>query len=992
MGKYEYTDIERKTLERSRAPFAIYQFVDRKVVTLILTDGFCELFGYSDRAKAYYDMDNDMYVDTHPDDKAAAAEEALRFATEGGRYETIYRSRIPGSKEYRIIHAQGEHFYTETGERLAIVWYTDEGKYNTGDTSRETELNQYLSEVMHEQSLIRASNYDYLTGLPSMTYFFDLAEEIRRSMLASGGRPAMLFADLSGMKFYNRKYGYSKGDELLVAFAGMLAKYFGHDNCCRMGEDHFTVVTDEEGLDEKLDSLFSEWDGLHRNDALAIRIGVYRNSMEVVDASSACDRAKYACDSLRDSFVSGVSYFNEDMLYEARGKQYIIENIDRAIEEKWIVPYYQAIVRSLNGKVCDEEALARWMDPERGMMSPGLFVPVLEDAGLIYKLDLYMIERALEKIKTMRAMGLETNPISINLSRRDFETCDIIEEIIKRVDEAGLEYSDLNIEITESTIARDVDYMKAQVERFRERGFQVWMDDFGSGYSSLDVLQTIRFDLIKFDMHFMQQFDSGDEAKIILTELMKMANALGVDTICEGVEKEEQVQFLREIGCSKIQGFYYERPLSFEDLMRKFGKGQQIGFEEPGEKEYYEELGRINLYDLSMIAGRDSGDLKHYFDTLPMSIIEIRGREARFARSNRSYREFVNNACGFEIPRNVTRFSTRPEGIGYWFLERVRECSRTGGSTIVDEKLPDGTTCHTFLRNIARNPVDGTSAVATVVLAITDDRDELKYVNIARALAADYFNIFYVDLRTDEFTEYTSDAGRESMVVERHASGFFENAETNIVEYVVEEDRERFMRLFTKENILNALDRQKSFMLEYRMPLKGRSVYVSLKAMRMPDDNEHIIVAISNINLQMNQRRAIERLTQEQTMYNRLKALTGDFMVMYTIDPVTGSYIESSVNSEYEGLGVAKAGRNFFEDKDINAEKLIHPEDRVRFKLLLERDILLKKLEKDNLLTMTYRMIIDGKDVPVRLRAAMVKEPEGDKLIIAVNHLNENEE
>jgi len=973
-------------------PFAIYQFVDRRVATLILSDGFCELFGYTDRAKAYHDMDNDMYVDTHPDDASRIAEEALRFATEGGSYDVIYRSRIPGTKDYRMIHAMGEHFRASTGERLAAVWYTDEGRYNTGDTSGGTLLNRDLNEALHEQSLLKASNYDYLTGLPSMTYFFELAESARQVLLDAGDEPMMMFMDLSGMKFYNGRYGYSKGDELLISFARLLAKYFGNERCCRVGEDHFAAVTGKSGIEEKLDSLFSEWKEMYKSDALAIRVGIYRESVESVDVSSACDRAKYACDSMRNVYESSVSWFDEKMLYEARGKQYIIENLDRAIEEKWLTVYYQAIVRSTSGKVCDEEALARWIDPERGMMSPGFFVPVLEEAGLIYKLDLFVVEQVLEKIRKMKEYGLPIAvPISVNLSRKDFESCDIIDEICKRVDASGFGRDAISIEITESTVARDIDFMKAQVERFRELGFKVWMDDFGSGYSSLDVLQTIKFDLIKFDMHFMQQFDSGNESRIILTELMKMAGSLGVETICEGVEREDQVHFLREIGCSKIQGYYYEKPLSLEALLEKFDRGLEIGFENPEEKAYYEAIGRINLYDLSMIAGRDDSSLKNYFDTLPMAIIEVNGEEARFLRSNQAYRGFVENTFGYDLPRNVTEFSKTPQGIGPWFLERVRECSETGNSVIVDERMKDGTILHSFIRSIDTNPLTGSTAVAVAVLAVTEDGEGVTYANIARAMAADYYNLFYVDLDTEEFIEYRSPAGEETIAVERHDSDFFNKARKDAADHMHAEDLVSFLRSFTKENIIRTLDEQKSYTLNYRLLVNDRPVFMNMKATRMQDDDSKIIIGVSNINLQMNQRRAIEKLMQEQAMYNRLKALLGDIMVMYTIDPETDAFIESSADSRFEGLGVAKAGDNFFQAKDMNADKLIHPDDRMRFKLLLEKEILLKRLEKKGVFTMKYRMLIDGESVTVRLRAAMVKESGENKLIIAVNHLHEDE-
>ena len=231
--------------------------------------------------------------------------------------------------------------------------------------------------------------------------------------------------------------------------------------------------------------------------------------------------------------------------------QYILGNLDRALSENWIRAYYMPIVRSSNGRVCQEEALARWIDPDKGILSPADFIPVLENAKLIYKLDLHIVDDVLKKMKAQTEAGLYLVPISVNLSRTDFDSCDIVEEITKRVDDADIPREKLIIEITESILGEDFDYMKAQIERFQNLGFSVWMDDFGSGYSSMDVLQDISFDHIKFDIKFMQRFDR-EKSRIMLTELVRMAMALGIKTITEGVETEEQAEFLREIGCNGL--------------------------------------------------------------------------------------------------------------------------------------------------------------------------------------------------------------------------------------------------------------------------------------------------------------------------------------------------------------------------------------------------------------------------------------------------------
>ena len=268
------------------------------------------------------------------------------------------------------------------------------------------------------------------------------------------------------------------------------------------------------------------------------------------------------------------------MIGEVERVRYIISHLDQALEERWIKVYYQPITGAKSGKICDAECLSRWDDPEIGFMSPAYFIPILETARLIYKLDIYVLERILEKIKAQMAEGLPIVPHSINLSRSDFESCDIVEEIRRRVDDAGIARDRITIEITESMVGSDFDFMKAQTERFRELGFKVWMDDFGSGYSALDVLQDIRFDLLKFDMRFMQRFEEGDESRIILTELIHMAGKLGIDTLCEGVETEEQAEFLREAGCGRLQGYYFSKPVPYEVIIERFRNGTDIGYEE----------------------------------------------------------------------------------------------------------------------------------------------------------------------------------------------------------------------------------------------------------------------------------------------------------------------------------------------------------------------------------------------------------------------------
>ena len=590
----------------------------------------------------------------------------------------------------------------------------------------ENEKEEYRDqlETRLQENILKGNYYDLLTGLPGMSYFFELAQRQRDRVAERGGRFACLFLNLSGLKFYSQSHGFSEGDRLLRALAQLLTAAFGEESCSRLGQDHFAVITEEAGLEDRLKKLFADWSAMNGSGCPAILAGIYLDGAEGVDISTACDLAKIACDAIRTTYISSYKFYDTAMLANAERQQYIVGHLDQAIAEGWIQVYYQPIIRTASGRVCDEEALARWIDPVRGFMSPAEFIPILEDAKLLYKLDLHMVDLVLDKLKQQQAHGLYLVPQSVNLSRSDFDACDIVEEIRARADASGLPRELLTIEITESIIGSDFDFISAQAARFRSLGFPVWMDDFGSGYSSLDVLQSMPVDLIKFDMRFMQQFDNGEKSRVILAELMKMAVGLGIDTVCEGVEREDQVEFLREIGCTKLQGYYYARPMPLEQILERYEKGTQIGFENPEESGYFNAIGRINLYDLSGIAKEDEDSFQHYFSTVPMAIIEVRGDKARFARSNQAYRDFIRRTFGLNLSQLGNSFEETTEGPGRAFVDLLHQCCNEGGRAVFDEPMPDGTVVHSFMRRIADNPHTGTTAAAVAVLAITDAREE----------------------------------------------------------------------------------------------------------------------------------------------------------------------------------------------------------------------------------------------------------------------------
>ena len=992
MERYRFSEKEQALMESMDVPFAVFQLVEQRIVTIVVTRGFCALVGSMDREKVYAAMDHDTFRNVHPDDIARLGNAVYLFMKNGGRLESVYRLRNADGPGYRVIHAYGQHMYMDTGVRLAQIWYADEGIYSEERNQGRWELSESLGNAIHEESILRASYYDYLTGLPSMTYFFELAEASKQAIREKGDNPALLYMDFSGMKFYNTRHGFAEGDKLLRAFSRILIRIFGVERCCRIGADHFAVQTEETGLEEKIRQMFEECRQMNEGSTLPLHVGVYPRQTESVHTSVACDRAKLACNSLRGTYGMAVNYYSQDLNDDAEKRQYIIENIDRAIEEGWIQVYYQAIIRVANDRVCDEEALSRWIDPVRGFLSPADFIPALEESKLIYKLDLYVVEQVLEKIKKQGEVGIYVIPQSVNLSRSDFESCDIVEEICRRVDEAGVDRSLLTIEITESVIGSDFEFMKAQVERFQELGFSVWMDDFGSGYSSLDVLQSIHFDLIKLDMRFMQQFDSSDECRVILTELARMAAGLGVETVCEGVEKLEQIEFLREIGCTKAQGFLYGRPTPFSELLKLHESGVDMRFENPDETEYYTTLGRINLYDMAVVA-RESGDsLRQYFDTLPMAILEVNDSRVQYIRCNKSYRDFMKRVFGITLTEHVLDTSALLVGHGAAFTGSILRCSRDGNRAIIDEPIDEKTTVHTFIRRIAVNPVTGTAAVAVAVLAVLEQEQGdtgASFSDFSRALSSDYINLYYVDIESEQFIEYTPDASREGVAALRRGVDFFGASAKDAKLFLYKEDKEAFIKAFTRENVLRTIDEHGAFTLTYRLLMEEKPVYVQMKAVRMQSDKTHIIVGVSNVDSYMRQREAIARLQAERITYSRINALTKGFICIYTVDPETGRYVEYSATRDYAGLGLPREGDDFWTQSRIESTRHVFPEDVGKFQTQLTRENVMEEIEKKGVFSLQYRMVMDGGPKYVTLQAALVVEQDGPQLVIGVNNVDD---
>lgn len=324
---------------------------------------------------------------------------------------------------------------------------------------------------------------------------------------------------------------------------------------------------------------------------------------------------------------------------------YIISHLDEALEKGWIRPYFQPIIRTITGSVSVAETLARWQDPEYGMLMPADFMPVLEENGLVYKLDCFMLTEALRIQKQRMDDGLQVGTISVNFSRSDFDVMDIASFIQEQVEKYQVERELIWLEITESTLVKDKDRMISVVKNLRKSGFRVCMDDFGSGYSSLIFLNDYTLDVIKLDIGFLRSF--SPVSKEIMRSTVNMAKNLGIKTLAEGVEKEEHVKFLQEIGCDMMQGYYFSVPLP-EKEMKGFIEQNHVIKEPVQWKRFYDAADAhvINSdVPLGVLEYDGDSDTYHYLFVNEKQMEQLRS----IGRRSREESEFILNSSHFPM-------------------------------------------------------------------------------------------------------------------------------------------------------------------------------------------------------------------------------------------------------------------------------------------------------------------------------------------------------
>jgi len=417
------------------------------------------------------------------------------------------------------------------------------------------------------------ATHDTLTGLYNKSHFAVKSAEILKSH--PDEEWLLLSSNIKDFKLINDLFGMEKGNAVLKMEAGLL-KERCHDGIVygRIGGDKFAICMPKARFQEEyFTDAIQTMGQVFNNDLyhLHIYIGVYEITDINEDISIMCDKANFAIKTLNENYARSIAYYNDTILNNTILEKQLVGDFDQALKEKQFCMYLQPQMTS-EGKMLGAEALVRWQHPKRGLIFPGDFIEVFEKTGLIYRLDRFIWELAVQKLARWQQEGHSDLYISVNISTKDFYYMNVYETITALVEKYRIIPSTLKLEITETAIMTGTAGELDMIEQFREYGFQVEIDDFGSGYSSFNTLKDMDVDVLKIDMGFLRTSkpENLEKSMSILNMIISLSKTLGLSVVTEGVETKEQVVKLSQMGCGIYQGYYFSKPIPVEEFEKRY--------------------------------------------------------------------------------------------------------------------------------------------------------------------------------------------------------------------------------------------------------------------------------------------------------------------------------------------------------------------------------------------------------------------------------------
>lgn len=402
---------------------------------------------------------------------------------------------------------------------------------------------------------------DNLTGVYSSNFFFARVEQILKSHPDTNYD--FICTNIESFKIMNSRHGRKTGDKLLQEVASVFKSVLQKNEICgRMNADRFAILLQHRERDvyQKIENEIVKKLKNSEMNSLVIKFGIYENVKHDESTSSMYDNAMLALNSITKQYGETIHYFDKNLQEKAQNEQNIIDNMEEALATNEFVVYYQPKHGIKENKAMGAEALVRWNSKKFGFMNPGLFIPLFEQNGFITKLDYYIWESVCKMLRERLDANARVVPVSVNISRSDFDMADLDQKIIALADKYKVPHELLHLELTESAYNDNPEQIRKIIESLHSSGFVIELDDFGTGYSSLSVLTKMQFDILKLDMSLIREI-KNPAGRNILSCIVELAQRFNMETVAEGCEDQETADILGELGCTFIQGYFYSKPL-----------------------------------------------------------------------------------------------------------------------------------------------------------------------------------------------------------------------------------------------------------------------------------------------------------------------------------------------------------------------------------------------------------------------------------------------
>jgi len=856
-------------------------------------------------------------------------------------------------------------------------------------------------ELSEDRQIIQSTERDPLTDLYNREYFYRYAEQFDHHH--RGLSMDAIVVDVNHFHMINERFGNAYGDEILRRIGGKLRDAVSDTGgiVCRREADTFMVYCPH-GKDYKTildNATIGLSDDDSANNRVRLRMGVYANVDKGLEIERRFDRAKMAADTVRNSFTKTIGMYDKTLHERELYAEQLIEGFPAAIREHQFKVFYQPKfdVQSEIPILASAEALVRWQHPTLGMINPGVFIPLFEENGLIQMLDHYVWRTAARQIRDWKDRLGFSVPVSVNVSRIDMYDPHLVSTFQHILEETGLEPSELLLEITESAYTQDSEQIIDMVGRLRTLGFSIEMDDFGTGYSSLNMISTLPIDALKLDMQFIRTAFNERRDTRMIEVIIDIAEYLSVPVIAEGVETEEQLQALKAMGCNLVQGYYFSRPVppyEYEPFVVERRDQQAL---EDGRQGKNKRVVRHTRADLGKIAFALSSGFEsvYYVDANTDHYVKFSSEgsyaDLQIQRSGDDFFGAVQRAIfRFVHPDDQQRLSLCLEKDA--LLDQVMDGQPF---SMTYRLMRDGKPAYYALKAVRTKSTDGRHVVIGISNINASSRraewkkgavNELDFDSLAKALTSDIESIYYVDVASDTYSEFVANGPYGKLDPRISGTDFFTECQRNILKAVYLEDQDKVSICLDKAHLLGAIQRHGTFSMDYRLVIDGKPTYYRLKVTPTDHpDSQHLIIGVSNIDAQVAGDRDMMAKQDGMTTYARIaQALADDYFSIYYVDTITDEFVEYSASEHALRLGAERSGHDFFDVIRENVRRMGHRDDVQHFLNVFTKDNVMRALDKSGTFTLVYRMLLNGRQTFVSLKASRIADVSDPHFVVGV--------